>query len=48
MRSNPHRSVSGAANLYWQDTLVSGDKPVFQSPEQLRALYAQRGIVPGK
>jgi len=40
--------ISGATNIYWQDTLVSQDNPVFQSPEKLRALYAQRGIVPGK
>jgi len=40
--------ISGATNMYWMDTLVSADDPVFQSPEKLRALYAQRGIVPGK
>lgn len=40
--------LSGAANVYWQDTLVSEDRPVFLSPEKLRALYASRGIVPGK
>src|SRR5215510_3333523 len=40
--------LPGAANLYWQDTLVSEEHPVFQSPEKLRALYAARGIKPGK
>lgn len=40
--------LSGAANVYWQDTLASEDRPVFLSPEKLRALYASRGIVPGK
>jgi thiosulfate/3-mercaptopyruvate sulfurtransferase len=40
--------LPGAANLYWQDTLVSEDHPVFQAPEKLRALYASRGIMPGK
>ncbi|MCU1285048.1 MAG: Thiosulfate sulfurtransferase [Acidobacteriales bacterium] len=40
--------LAGASNIYWQDTLVSEDNPVFQSPEKLRALYASRGIVPGK
>ena len=40
--------LPGASNVYWQDTLVSEDNPVFQSPEKLRALYASRGIVPGK
>ncbi|HYL64116.1 MAG TPA: sulfurtransferase [Candidatus Methylomirabilis sp.] len=40
--------LSGATNIYWQDTLVSEDHPVFQSPEKLRALFASRGVVPGK
>jgi thiosulfate/3-mercaptopyruvate sulfurtransferase len=40
--------LGGAGNVYWQETLVSEDNPVFQSPEKLRALYASRGIVPGK
>jgi len=40
--------LGGATNIYWQETLVSEDNPVFQSPEKLRALYASRGILPGK
>ena len=40
--------LSGATNIYWEDTLVSKDNPVFQSPDKLRALYAARGIEPGK
>jgi thiosulfate/3-mercaptopyruvate sulfurtransferase len=40
--------LSGATNIYWEDTLVSKENPVFQSPEKLRALYASRGMVPGK
>ena len=40
--------LAGATNVYWQDTLVSEENPVFQSPEKLRAIYASRGIVPGK
>ena len=40
--------LGGASNVYWQDTLVSEENPVFQSPEKLRAIYASRGIVPGK
>lgn len=40
--------LAGASNIYWMDTLVSEDNPVFQSPEKLRAIYASRGIVPGK
>ena len=40
--------LAGASNVYWQDALVSKENPVFQSPEKLRAIYASRGIVPGK
>ena len=40
--------LNGATNVYWEDTLVSKDNPVFQSPDKLRALYAARGIEPGK
>lgn len=40
--------LPGANNVYWQDTLVSEDNPVFQSPEKLRAIYAAKGVVPGK
>ncbi len=40
--------INGATNIYWQDTLVSEEQPVFQSPEKLRALYEQRGVVAGK
>jgi len=40
--------LSCSTNVYWQDTLVSPENPVLQSPEKLRALYASRGIVPGK
>ena len=40
--------LAGANNVYWQDTLVSEDNPVFQSPEKLRAIYAAKGVVLGK
>jgi thiosulfate/3-mercaptopyruvate sulfurtransferase len=40
--------LSGASNVFWLDTLVSEDNPVFLPPEKLRAIYASRGIVPGK
>jgi thiosulfate/3-mercaptopyruvate sulfurtransferase len=40
--------LSGASNVFWLDTLVSEDNPVFLPPEKLRAIYAARGIVPGK
>jgi thiosulfate/3-mercaptopyruvate sulfurtransferase len=41
--------LAGASNVYWQDTLVNADNnPVFKSPEQLRAIYAAKGVIPGK
>ena len=40
--------LSGATNVYWEDTLVSKENRTFQPPDKLRALYASRGIEPGK
>lgn len=40
--------LGGATHLYWQDTLVSEENPVFLPPEKLRDLYASRGLVSGK
>lgn len=40
--------VPGAVNLYWMDTLQSEQHPVFRSPDELRKLYVDRGIEPGK
>lgn len=41
--------LAGASNVYWQDTLVNADtNPVFKPPDQLRAIYATKGIVPGR
>jgi len=40
--------LGGASNVYWQDTLVSEENPVFLSPEKLHAIYSSRGIVPEK
>jgi thiosulfate/3-mercaptopyruvate sulfurtransferase len=40
--------LSGASNVYWMETLVSDDHPLLLAPDKLRALYASRGIVPGK
>lgn len=40
--------LNGATNIYWEDTLVSKENRTFQPPDKLRALYAARGIEPGK
>lgn len=40
--------LGGAKNLYWLDTLRSEDHPTFLPPDQLRALLASRGLMPGR
>ncbi|MBK9797704.1 MAG: sulfurtransferase [Holophagaceae bacterium] len=40
--------LGGARNLYWMDTLRSEEHPTFLPPDQLRALLASRGLVPGR
>lgn len=40
--------LTGANNLYWQETLVSDEHPTFLPLEKLQALLASRGLVPGK
>lgn len=40
--------LAGAHPLYWQETLVSEERPTFLPPDKLRALLAARGVVPGK
>lgn len=39
--------IPGAVNLFWQDALVSSDRPVLKSQEALRAMYQSAGIEPG-
>lgn len=39
--------IAGAKHLFWEETVVNPDKPVFKSSEELRALFAGRGIAPG-
>jgi thiosulfate/3-mercaptopyruvate sulfurtransferase len=39
--------LSGAAHIFWEETVVDPKRPVFQSPENLRALFDSRGIKPG-
>ncbi|HKW77280.1 MAG TPA: sulfurtransferase [Terriglobales bacterium] len=41
--------LPGAARVYWQETLLDAkDDPVLLSPDQLKALFASRGIKPGE
>ena len=39
--------ISGATNVYWQDTLVSKDSPVLLPVADLRKLMESRGLTPG-
>ena len=39
--------IPGAAHVFWEETVANPKKPVFLSPEQLRALFSSRGITPG-
>jgi len=40
--------ISGAAHVFWEETVADPKKPVFLSPEKLRALFASRGITPDR
>lgn len=40
--------VSGANHVYWQETLVDEEHPVFQPMARLEALLAARGLLPGR
>jgi len=40
--------LAGASNVYWLDTLVSADSPVFRPVAELRRIYDQAGIKPGE
>jgi thiosulfate/3-mercaptopyruvate sulfurtransferase len=39
--------LSGASPIYWQDTLVSDDSPVFRPIAELRQIFGQAGIKSG-
>ncbi|MFN7957025.1 MAG: rhodanese-like domain-containing protein [Holophagaceae bacterium] len=40
--------LNGASHVYWQETLVDEEHPVFQPVAKLEALLAARGILPGR
>ncbi len=40
--------LTGAANIYWLDTLISKESPVFRPIEELRRIYESAGIPPGR
>jgi thiosulfate/3-mercaptopyruvate sulfurtransferase len=36
-----------ADHIFWEETVANANKPVFLPPEELRKLFASRGITPG-
>ena len=40
--------LPGAVDFFWEDNLVSRDRPVLKSPDELRKMYAAAGATPGK
>jgi thiosulfate/3-mercaptopyruvate sulfurtransferase len=40
--------LAGAAPMFWETALVSPEKPVLRSPQELKKMLADRGITPGK
>ena len=39
--------LPGAEHIFWEETVVNPDKPVFLPPDQLRKLFEERGVPPG-
>jgi thiosulfate/3-mercaptopyruvate sulfurtransferase len=39
--------IAGAQHIFWEETVVDPEKPVFKSPDELRKLFAAKGISPG-
>ncbi len=40
--------LPGAEPMFWETALVSEDKPVLRSPQELRQKFTALGVVPGK
>ena len=40
--------LAGAAPMFWETALVSPEKPVLRSPQELKKMLADRGVTPGK
>src|ERR1700686_1820006 len=40
--------LAGSAPMFWETALVSPEKPVLRSPQELRKMLADRGVMPGK
>jgi thiosulfate/3-mercaptopyruvate sulfurtransferase len=39
--------LSGAEHIFWEETVKNSKKPVFLPAEELRKLFASRGVAPG-
>jgi thiosulfate/3-mercaptopyruvate sulfurtransferase len=40
--------LAGAAPMFWETALVSPEKPVLRSPQELKKMLADHGVTPGK
>ena len=40
--------LAGAAPMFWETALISQEKPLLRTPQELRKMLAERGITPGK
>jgi thiosulfate/3-mercaptopyruvate sulfurtransferase len=40
--------LAGAAPMFWETALVGEGKPLLRSPQELRKMLADRGVMPGK
>jgi len=39
--------IAGAQHVFWEETVVNPDKPVFKSRNELRSLFVSKGMTPG-
>jgi len=39
--------LPGADHIFWEETVANSNKPVFLPPDDLRKLFASRGVTPG-
>ena len=40
--------LAGAAPMFWETALIGPEKPLLRSPQELKKMLADRGVVPGK
>lgn len=40
--------LAGSAPMFWETALISSEKPLLRSPQELKKMLADRGVTPGK